>query len=314
MYKILITFITALSANYVFAQNIKIFNHTNSVLPDNEISRVIIDKDKVWIGTKGIFVYDGKAISPYNNPAVNSHKLDLLFKDKKGSIWFSYNYKNYRLACFDGKSWKLFSSNTNGITINDVHCATEDGNGKLYFGSIQGIVTYNGKTWERFSLPKESIYQYTIRSIAVNPNGDIAIGLNSGLFLYHNKQFKLLNSDNSELQLDVVMAVKYAPDGSLYIGYNGGLGKGGFSILKNDRWTHFNTSNSKLPDQTVRGFEFAENDTWLATNSGLIKLHNKQWSLKKFTSSRWEAILGMAVNKDGTMLIAEPEGFISFKE
>ena len=51
------------------------------------------------------------------------------------------------------------------------------------------------------------------------------------------------------------------------------MGNGGLSIIENEKWTHFNKTNSKIPDHMIRDIEIDQNGTiWMATNNGMIKM------------------------------------------
>lgn len=102
-------------------------------------------------------------------------------------------------------------------------------------------------------------------------------------------------------------ALRFIENGDLYIGYGGGVGKGGFSILKDNHWKHFDKYNSSLPDQGVRKITTSGNGNviWMATNDGLLKIDNGKIQSIKFRPGRFHnVIMGISVENDKIIWVA----------
>jgi ligand-binding sensor domain-containing protein len=147
----------------------------------------------------------------------------------------------------------------------------------------------------------------------INKTGVIAIGHNDGLLIRENNKWKSLTEENSELKLSTVRAVRFTDNENLYIGYGGGYGNGGFSILKDSKWTHFNKTNSKVPDNMVRDIEIGKKGViWMATNNGVIKLEGDTISPIYFRNGAFaNTILDISIEND-IVWIATNFGLIKY--
>tara|TARA_R110000744_G_scaffold11112_2_gene34035 strand:- start:59 stop:997 length:939 start_codon:yes stop_codon:yes gene_type:complete len=264
--------ILLISYPFCFAQNITKYTESNSDLAENKLWGISVDKKgNKWIGTSefGLQKFDGKRFSTYdkNNSIIKGGFISPLFTDSKGNLWVSLS-KPYGLVKFDGNEWTSYSANEIKLSRISIIDIVEDKDGVIYFGGASGITKYDGHTWEKISLPMKGV---TVRALDVSDNGEIAVGHNSGLLTKTNGEWKSYTDKSSELQLSVVRAVKYVGN-KLYIGYGGGSGNGGFSILKKNKWTHFNKSNSNIPNHMVRVIKEDSNGVlWMATNDGVIR-------------------------------------------
>ncbi len=257
-----------------FSQSAELFNIDNSEITDNDLWEVTVDNNgKLYLGTVkfGLITYENGEFKNNNkeNSAIKGDAVTPIFKDSKGNIWLNYSKPNSEIAKFDGTEWTIYTTKEIPVSNISVIDFAEDKDGNIYFGGGNGIFKFNGVSWSEIDIPKKGI---TVRAMDINENGDMAIGHNSGLIIRSNGEWKILDDENSELQLSVVRAVKYI-DNKLYVGYGGGFGNGGLSIIENEKWTHFNKSNSKIPDHMVRDIEVDKNGTiWMATNNGMIKM------------------------------------------
>ena len=243
---------------------------------DDYLWAVSVDKQgNKWLGTGdyGLIKFDGSEFTNLNeeNSEIKGIFVSPIFTDSKGNVWLNFSKPNHRIAKFDGKNWEVFKENDLPTSQINVISIIEDIDGNVYFGGANGVLIFDGKKWKSLDFPSKGII---IRTMDIDEKGNFAIGHNSGLILRKNGVWKKLTKDNSDLQLSVVRAVKFVND-KLLVGYGGGMGNGGLSIIENDKWTHFNKTNSKIPDHMVRDIEIDNNGTiWMATNNGMIKMVN----------------------------------------
>lgn len=259
-----------------FSQTVELFDTNNTTIIDNDIWEVSVDKNGTkYLGTIkfGLVKFENGKFTNLNkkNSVIKGDIVTPIFTDSKGNIWLNYSSPVSEIAKFDGTKWTIFT--TKHIPTSNISAIAfaEDKQGNIYFGGESGVFRYNKFFWSKVQIPEKGI---TVRAIDINKNGEIAIGHNSGLLIYSNGNWKSYYCENSELQLSVVRALKYH-NNKLFIGYGGGMGKGGFSIIENGKWTHFNKSNSKVPDHMVRDIEIDKSGImWMATNNGLIRMSN----------------------------------------
>jgi ligand-binding sensor domain-containing protein len=314
-----IFFLTLLSLLYLSAwaqaPKIEIIDNSNSGLPENSLNHIIIDQHgNKWIGTShsGLIKYNATGFTVYSisNSPLSGKYDEPVYADKNGDIWITEDDK---LIKYDGSKWAVYDVKTYSGLSKPVYAASEDANGKMFFGTSDGIITFDGTTWGEVELPGGSIYNYHILSMAVGPNGRMAAGCDTQLLLFDGKEWKKLTEDNSELQLGTVRAVKFTDNGELNIGYGGGLGKGGFSVVKDGKWKHYNKYNSGLPDQMVREIEVSGGDKvkWMATNDGLARMEDNKIEAMKFWPGRYHnVIMGIAVENDNTIWITTTTGLV----
>lgn len=303
-------------AQLAAAQTVQFFDGQNSALPAGTISSVGIDNKGVkWVsaGARGLFTYDGHAFTPYTS-AVIQGKFGEFFKDSKGNLWIPFSDKQNMLGRYDGSNWKVFTETDEPLLKHGVYKMAEDNKGNIYMGILHGLIVYNGKGWKQTLKPIDSLDGGGIISLDVQ--GDrIAVGTTGNLLLYDGRTWQKLDENNSELRLGTVRAVKYAPDGSLYIGYGGGFGDGGFSLLKDNKWKHYNRQNSKMPDHMVRTIRFTPGGAvWMATNNGAVKIDGDKWTIKKFNSGPFDAILDIAVENDHVVWIVDVAGLARYED
>lgn len=249
-----------------------LYNTENSKILDDDIWSIEIDKKgNKWIGTskKGLIKFDGKEWRNFNkdNSIVKGSFINPIFSDSKNNLWLTYS-KPDALLMFNGEKWKQLVKSETKLRQSPIKITEK--NGIIYLGGFNELVKYNGKHWEKINLPKGN---YTIRAIAVDNDGTIAIGHNNGLLIRKNLNWTTyrISKQTNKLQ-NYVRSLKFLNKGKLFIGY-GGNADGGFSILENTNWIHYNKSNSKLSDNMVRDIEIDGNGVyWLATNDGLNKV------------------------------------------
>lgn len=297
-----------------FSQTAEFFNTDNSEITANDLWEVTVGNNgTLYLGTVkfGLITYEnGKFINKNKeNSVIKGDAVTPIFKDSKGNIWLNYSKPNSEIAKFDGTEWTVYTTKEIPVSTISVIDFMEDKAGNIYFGGSDGIFKFNGVSWSTIDLPKKGII---IRAIDINDHGDMAIGHNRGLIIRSGGKWKIFDDKSSELQLSVVRAVKYIGH-KLYVGYGGGYGNGGLSIIENGTWTHFNKSNSKIPDHMVRDIEVDKNGTlWMATNNGMIKMIGNEIEPIYFREGMYKNTILDIATQDDLVWIATNFGLIKF--
>lgn len=309
----LLKIITLIIPVLMSGQNI-LYDKSTSNLPEDDLLSIAIDKNgNKWIGTsnKGLVLFNGNDFIPFQKESFNIIQGDYIspiFVDSKNRIWISYSNPNEGIAMLDGNTWYNFTEKE----LNDISviAISEDEKGVIYFGGINGIMTFYNNKWSKLDLPKDKI---TVRAIDINRKGIIAIGHNDGLLIFENSTWKSLTEENSELTISTVRAVRFSEDDNLYIGYGGGYGDGGFSILKDNNWVHFSKKNSEIPDHMVRDIEIGKNGViWMATNDGLIKFDENKLTPIYFRKGNYANVILDIILDDDNLWIATNFGLIKY--
>ena len=277
--KIILSLILLISIQYAFGQKAELISKDNSGLVDDDLLSISVDTNgNKWIGTSkfGLVKLNNGKFENLNkeNSEIKGDYISPLFTDSKGNVWVSFSKPEDGIAKFDGKEWTQFTAIDLKTSEVSVITIAEDTNGDIYFGGGNGVFKFDGESWNKIELPEGN---FIVRTMDINSNGDIAIGHNSGLLIKKGDEWQNLNKENSELRLGTVRAVKFTEDHKLIVGYGGGFGDGGFSIIENEKWTHYNKTNSKVPDHMVRDIEIGKNGViWMATNNGLIIMKGEE--------------------------------------
>lgn len=296
-------------------QRTKIYDTSNSGLIDNDLKAVVVDNNgNKWLGTlkNGLIKFDGDTFTVFNkeNSVVKGDCVTTLFVDSKGNLWADYSNPEEGIAMYDGKDWTVFKANDIGIESIDICDICETSNGELWFASKGKAVIYKEGSWSTMKIPNDNILCMDIRK-----DGTIAVGGTLKLLIGTNGKWKKYTEKNSELQLGTIRSLKFRPDGALIIGYGGGFGGGGFSILSNNfkKWTHYNKSNSRIPDHMIRDIEFDGTNYWMASNNGLVRKDNITMSAIFFREGMFKNVIMDIALEGNTVWIATNFGLIKYK-
>ena len=299
-------------------QTTTLYDGSNSDMADSNLESVAVDsKGQKWIGSssKGLFLYDGKSFTTFNkdNSVIKGNNASPIFIDSKGNLWVAFSNPSDGLARFDGTQWTSFGAKDVGANDINVTDICEDKDGVLYFAGPTGILlVLKEGNWSTIKLPSKDMVAL---SVDVNDEGEIALGFgreDCGLLIYRNKQWEKFSEKSSPLVLNVVRAVKYTRDGSLIVGYGGGFGDGGFSVLRDGKWKHYNKTNSGVSDHTVRDIEFDGKDYWMATNNGLMKFDGTSVSSVFFRDGMFKNVILDVAIEGGTIWVATNFGLIQY--
>jgi streptogramin lyase len=102
---------------------------------------------------------------------LSSNKVNCIFQDKKGFMWFG---TDYGLNRYDGYSFKVFTKikdDSLSLTDNDIKCITQDATGNIWIGIESGLYVMDYKTEKitRFVSKdrSDSIWKYNINITAL---------------------------------------------------------------------------------------------------------------------------------------------------
>jgi ligand-binding sensor domain-containing protein len=124
------------------------------------------------------------------NPGDNVH---CSLEDKAGNLWFGTTGDGvYR---YDGKSFTQFTAK-NGLNSNAVNHMLEDRDGKIWIGTLAGLVLYDGKTFTKIQIPlpknlPPNKYHNThdVFSIMQDKSGKLWFATIDGVYFYDGKSF-----------------------------------------------------------------------------------------------------------------------------
>lgn len=142
----------------------QVFNTTNSQLPDNSISCVVVEKNgRGWFGTpKGLASFDGTDFIVYDGttgfpPALTGDHRDLAISgmaiDSQGGLWVSTG--SMLVKCLNG-AWTNYTKSTFGQPW--FRQVTVDTHGHVWVSTnSNGVLEYDGATWKRYKTMIDTV-------------------------------------------------------------------------------------------------------------------------------------------------------------
>ena len=272
-------------------------------LASNKVSTITFDNNgKLWCGDSdgGLSYFDGKNWTTYPYYIKDGIYLNVtsIEFDDQNNEWLGLN--GCSLTMYDGENWTEYN------TLTFVSCITVDGEGKIWFGTYDGIVAaYDKSNWEFYYLDDNTgiydidfdskgilwlgTYNGLMKFDGVNftsypiqtdylsyiyPVDDIYIDENDNIWTASNcvakfdgNNWEIINTDNG-LVSNYVTSIAFDSDDNMWVGTQYGLSK-----FDGTKWTTFNTENG-LPDDYITCIEIDKsNNLWFGTvNAGICKL------------------------------------------
>ncbi|GHU93373.1 hybrid sensor histidine kinase/response regulator [Bacteroidia bacterium] len=255
------------------------------VMSSNSVRSIYIDKaGKKWlgIGSYGL-VTDGKNFE--RNP-ITSTVYQTIQTSKNNAYWFATYGQG--LFIFDPH---LATDKVQNIRVNThtwlssdcVFSLTEDSNGVLWIGTLEGISIFDTKTNEGQSYPdlgqpKDPAKHYSVFGIeeenpttvwlATNGSGVFKVTKDAATLAIQN--FEQYNRASGQLNNDNVQVIYKDSKGRLWLGSDGG----GLSLLDAAKNVFVSVQGEyNLPGDVVYSIEEDNaGNLFVATNAGLVKL------------------------------------------
>jgi len=271
-----------------------VYNTSNSSLPSNNISSIVIDKQgSMWIGTSiywnegtyvggGLAKFDGKNWTVYNrsNSELPDNTVQVIAIDEQGNKWIG---TGGGLAKFDGVNWTVYNWSNSGLPSNNVSAIAIDRQGNKWIGTNGGLAKFDGSRWTIYNTSNSRLPDSNIAVITIDGQGIIWIGTwYGGLAKFDGVNWTVYNNSNSKLPYNDVRAIAVDVDGNKWIGTNGG----GLAKFDGVNWTVYNTSNSGLPDNRVLAIAIdGVGNKWIGTSLGLAKFDGVNWTVYNTSNS-----------------------------
>lgn len=249
------------------------FNKSNSVLPDNVINTIKIDKNgNKWVGTAygGFAKFDETTWTVYKGS--NSRLLNDYVKsieiDERSNIWIG-TYGG-GIAMFDGLNWTICTKFNSGLPDNYIYTLAIDKQGNKWIGtSGGGIVKFDGKNWIVYNTKNSKLPTDYIWLIVIDEQNNKWIGTNKGLVKFDGVSWTVYNTDNSMLPDNEIHAIAVDKQGIKWIGTNKGLVR-----FDGVNWTIYNMDNSLLPSNHISAIAVDEQgNKWIGTGKGFVIYH-----------------------------------------
>lgn len=119
-------------------------NHVRAILPDRE--------DNIWLGThSGLYRYRDNSFSTFDKiPGLGTSFIFQIFRDRRGDLWVtSQNSGIYR----ETQNYFRRYDARDGLVSNTIRSGIEDHEGRLLFGTEDGLVQFRRERFEKIVLP-----------------------------------------------------------------------------------------------------------------------------------------------------------------
>jgi ligand-binding sensor domain-containing protein len=235
-----------------------IFDKTNSPLPDNWISDIVIDADGnkwfvTWIDGSLIryndttwSIYDSSN-SPLNQSGCNITGIEI---DQNNKIWIMGGCTNSGLLSFDGQNWDEYNTSNSDIPgdyINAICCA---GN-KLWLTTGYDLVSFDGTTWTIYDASNSNISDNTIFEIKEDGSGNIWMLHTNGVEKFDGSTFTRYDNTNTNIPNLNNTSFDIDSENNIWTscrtyGFSPVI-PGGIMKFDGNEWIRFDTTNSDNP-------------------------------------------------------------------
>ena len=132
-------------------------NYMPSFIHQYFIRSIAIDaQDILWFGTngKGVYKFNGTTWINYTiSDGLVSNYVDAIAVDKKGNMWFG---TGEGVSKFDGNRWTNYAI-SDGLASNNVYTIAVDKKGNMWFSTCEGVSRFDGKKWTNYILSNFTI-------------------------------------------------------------------------------------------------------------------------------------------------------------
>jgi ligand-binding sensor domain-containing protein len=250
--------------------NWTVVNDGASGLSDANTNSVITNSSgNIYVGTNyGVDKFDGANWKNYrfsNKPELNSYGVQGFTEATNGDVWIN-SWEG--LTKVSNGAWTSYNSKNTPVLSSQINKIVFDKSGILWLSLANGLVKYDGSNWQLFDKSNSGLPDTYIWDIAVDPSANVWLATDAGIIKYDGTNWTTFKKEDrgytgsaSEQVLNIVSDSK---------GYLFAAWSGGFTILKNNEWTNYDSKNSILKSNYISSYSLdVDNDDniWCSTNN-----------------------------------------------
>jgi hypothetical protein len=221
-----------------------------------------------------------------DNSPLLSNLVSSIAIDHNNNLWGAYAGAGGfgdGIVKFDGNTWTHYNTTNSGLPNDDIRDIAVDLQGDLWFACYNaGIVKFNGTTWVRYYSANSNIAGNDAVDIEFDFNGNLWVGCYfSGVSKFDGTTWTTYTKNNAPFpDSNCINDLTIDKANNVWVGLGCGGGMAKFSPVSGT-WTGYSTSNSSIPDHTVRSL--------LADTAGVIWASHINVDVSGFNGSTWTA-------------------------
>jgi len=242
----------------------------NSNLTDNgTLCAMCKSTNEIYVGhSYGVDKFNGsnwKSYSFGNRPELKYYGVQGFAEVPNGDVWIN-SWEG--LTKVSNGVWTSYNSQNTPVLSSQINKIVFDKNGILWLGLTNGLVEYDGSNWQLFDKSNSGLPDTYIWDIAVDPNANVWLATDAGIIKYDGANWTTFkNADRgytgsaSEQVLNLVSDSK----GNIFAAWSGG-----FTVLKNNEWTNYDSKNSILKSNYISPYSLDVDNAdniWCSTNN-----------------------------------------------
>lgn len=304
-------------------------------LPEQTVQSLVQTTDGyLWVGTSGgLARFDGANFRLFNNadsPAFRSNSVYALLASADGSLWIGT--EGGGLLRYRGGSFRTLGQ-PEGLTDPFVRSLLEESPGVLLVGTNNGFFRFAGGRFTRLD-GRDGLPAMAVNAMALSPRGDLWVG-GSRLLVRAAGQWRTVRLPG-EASRNRVKSLLVTPDGAVWVGTVSGLfrspdgnqpfvavqgchgtvrvlrlgsggmiwmsivGQGGFGFRLLPS-APFLSPRVTLNNTVLSFLEDGEQDIWVGTQSGLVRLTPTQTSVVPLRDARDSDFGTVYADADGAL-------------
>ena len=196
-------------------------------------------------------------------------------EDHQGNLWFA----TWGLGAlrFDGRNFKFFDTST-GIHNDYLNAITVDSQGRLWFGSTEGISVYNGTSYTHYR-ELEGLSSSYVTDLFMDKGENIWIGTSGeGICKYNGEEFEYFSEDEG-LSTNFVNSIYEDNAGNIWLGSMGS----GVGFISKKNLTHFTEKQGLSHPVVFSIIEDSKKLLWFGTRGGGVNQFDGE-SFTRYTS------------------------------
>jgi ligand-binding sensor domain-containing protein len=293
----------------------KNFNASNSGLPSNNVSSIVIDgSGNKWIGTSdgGLAKFDGTNWTVYNikNSGLPSNNVSSIVIDGSGNKWIGTG--DGGLAKFDGTNWTVYNTTNSNLPSNKIYTIAIDSSGNKWIGTGDGgFATGNGTNWTVYN--SNSILGLMGRNymaITIGSDG-YWLGNNQGILHFITTGGTWTGYPS---QSGSVTSIAIDGSGNKWVGTQGGFAGFGLTVTNFGTIGNYKlyTSSYGLTDSSVNSIAIdGSGNRWIGTHGGgLAKFNGTTGTVYNISNSGLPSnnISSIVIDRSGNKCIGTTNG------